>query len=105
MLGMVTEAVGLHDQKSIAIRNFEAALRSGSGKPVSMSIQKRIAKVLKLADENAQYLLAMKHSVNRIIHRVNTLDENTHVGAYGADGRKLSFSQTAVRPSTYLRKV
>ena len=105
LLGLVTEAVSLHDGKSNAIQAFEIALRSEAKSDMPQSIRRRIEKMLRTAEENKQHLLAMRNGVNRLVSRINHLDESATVGAYGADGRKLAFSQASQHPTTYLKKV
>ena len=61
--------------------------------------------MMNTAEENKQHLLAMRNGVNRLVARINQLDKSSDVGAYGADGRKLAFSQATPRPSRYLKKV
>ena len=93
LLGLVNEAVSLHDQKNIAIRDFELALRSQSPETLTLPLRTRIQKLLKIAEENMQFLQTMRHGVNRLISRINHLDDGAKVGTYSADGQKLVFSQ------------
>ena len=103
--GLIKQAVSLHDTKTLAIRDFEAALQSEPASAMSETVQKQIASLMNTAHENAHYLIAMKHGVNRLLERINNLDASTQVGTYAANGHKVSFSQTLPRTNAYVNKV
>ncbi len=99
--GRAAEVASLIEEKMEALRDFENLLESPGIAGASMETRRAAETIIKMAEENAAHLEAIRNGLRHAISRIERLNASAHVGSYGQGGAQLSFTNAT---GTFSRK-
>jgi prophage DNA circulation protein len=90
--GRASEAAALIEEKMNALQAFEEHLQKISLPKISSDERQAIEAVVRMAEENAAHLTAIRNGVRHAVQRLEALNSSVHVGSYRRDGGQISFT-------------
>lgn len=99
--GRPADAAALVEEKMLALQDFERLLESIDVPTATLNKRRAIEAIIRLAQENAAHMEAIRHGIRRAISRLEGIAASVHVGSYRRDGGQISFTHAT---GTFNRK-
>jgi len=91
--GRARQAAELAGEKLSALEAFQNLLETGGLAGAGSPLRDGAARVLRMAEENAVHLDAVRNGLKAVIHRIETMGSSAYVGSYGKGGAQMAFPQ------------
>ncbi|WP_084395911.1 hypothetical protein [Henriciella aquimarina] len=91
--GRAADTAGLAEEKLKAMESFEAIVNTLDDRAVSDSHRGQIMRIAKLAQENTIHFTAVRNGLRNAVTRLETMSDESYVGAYRLDGAKTPFTK------------
>ena len=90
--GQAADALALAEDKSQAIEQFEAIVRSPHSAGSRTRLRKHLTDISKISKENELHFIAVRNGVRNLIVRLEDLGQSTSAGIYNQYGDGVRFS-------------